>query len=160
MNQSRIIYLVIAALVIISGIMIFMDFNSSSYENIPVSEATANRQSADDLKLGSAFADNGINLVGILLFAAAAGVIIFSLINVFSNPKAAVRLLITLGILAVIVLLGYILATDEVTSVYIAKGVDTAGQSRWIGGVMNTVYIMGAIAIGSAIFSEIAALFK
>ena len=160
MSTTRIVYLAVLALAVIFIIMIFSFLSSDTPDLIGLPEASQARINVDDHTLGSAIAINGINFAGILLFGGAILALLFSVLNLISKPKALAKLGLTVLALAVIVGIGYATASNEVTEIYMNKGITTPASSKMIGGWLNSVFIMGAVAVVGAVASEVVAIFK
>lgn len=96
-----------------------------------------------------------------VLFAlGAAAAVIFSLVNITKNPKAARGLLI--GLLALGVIIGITYATssgDDANTIYEDLNI-TESTSHGVGMGLATFYILGALTIVSIIYVEISRLFK
>lgn len=146
MNTSRIVYIVIFALVAIFSVIAFQQFGSYSGD-------------FND-KMGGTIGYNGINLVAILLGLTILCVLAFSLVNIISKPKAAMKLGIILVGFLIVLFIAYGISGNELPREYVNKDVTTAGSSKWIGAVLLCTGIMGAIAILSAVVSEIMNVFK
>lgn len=103
----------------------------------------------------------------ILFGIAAVATLIFSIAGLFISSKAAKRSLVSIGIIAVIVLLGYILASGEILTFigyekffYEDNSMDPNVFSRLVGTGLYTMYIFGIVAILSMIYSEVSKLFR
>ncbi len=123
-------------------ILTFVDFDSSG------EEAICNLCWPTGAFLGLAYV-----LLGLSTLAAIAGAIIGAIVN----PKGIKGTLIGLGAMAVIVIISYVLASDEVYSTY--KGV-SATASKWSGVGLYTFYILFVLAILSIIYSAISRALK
>lgn len=103
----------------------------------------------------------------ILFGIGAVSTIVFSLMGLFISKKAAKRSLVSIGVIAVIVLLGYLFASGEVLQFpghekffYEEDSMDPNAFSRIVGTGLYTMYIFGIVAILSMIYSEVSKLFK
>jgi hypothetical protein len=81
-------------------------------------------------------------------------------INMVSNPKNAVKMLIALGGLVIIGFICYSFATNNFDIVELETLETTAEVSRSVGAALIFTYIVGGLAVISIIFSGIAGLFK
>ncbi|RUA10126.1 MAG: hypothetical protein DSY82_05140 [Flavobacteriia bacterium] len=76
--------------------------------------------------------------------------VVFSLINMIKNPKLLVRSLISIGFLAVILVISYMMASDAAVlnvSGKVLKGGEAGSVSKWVStGIWYSV-ILGGIAI-------------
>jgi magnesium-transporting ATPase (P-type) len=103
----------------------------------------------------------------ILFGGAAIATFIFSIVGLFMNQKAAKRSLVSFGIVAVIILVGYILASGEILTFsgyeeffYENNSMDPNVFSKLVGTSLYTMYIFGIVAIVSMFYSEISKLFR
>ena len=81
-------------------------------------------------------------------------------INMVSNPKNAIKMLIALGGLVIIGFVCYSFATNTFDIVELETLETTAEVSRSVGAALIFTYIVGGLAVISIIFSGIAGLFK
>lgn len=97
----------------------------------------------------------------ILLIIAAAASLIFPLVFFIMNPKNTVRALVVLGIIAILVVVSYSLASDQTLNLVNYSGPDNVPKTlkRADTGLILT-YILAGIAILSILYTEIAKLFK
>lgn len=102
----------------------------------------------------------GLTLAYILGIGATAAALVFAIINLVKHPKTAIRTLAGVIILAVVFVLGYVMSGSEVTMVYENNGVTTPGASKFIGGVLKTMYILFIGVFVLAVFSEVRKIFK
>ncbi len=108
---------------------------------------------------------NSLTYTGVLLFIAAASVIVFSIVNfilnLLSTPKKALRSLIPLVVLGLVFLFAYSSASDAVLNMPTYEGQDNVPDIlKWSGAGLITAYIFFGLAIASILFVEIAKLFK
>lgn len=95
------------------------------------------------------------NYVGyaILLLIVTAGLaIVFSLLNLLKNPAMLKKALVSLGVLAVVLVIAYLTAKGE--AVYNASGVVFEGSegsvSKWVGTFIN--YSLILLLVGAVLF--------
>jgi hypothetical protein len=81
-------------------------------------------------------------------------------INMISNPKGAVKMLIALGGLVVIGFICYSLASNSFDIVQLENLETTAEVSKSVGAALIFTYVVGGLAVVSIIFSGIAGFFK
>lgn len=81
-------------------------------------------------------------------------------INMISNPKNAVKMLIAIGGLVVIGVLCYSFAKNTFNIVELENLETTAEISRSVGAALYFTYIVGGLAVISILFSGIAGIFK
>lgn len=86
--------------------------------------------------------------------------IIMPLIAVFQNPKSAVRSLIGLGILVVVFLISYALATDDPIRLASGKVMDDTFDLKFSDTALWMTYITFAGVILSILFGELYKVFK
>lgn len=93
-------------------------------------------------------------------------VVIFStfvaspILAIISNPQGFVKSLIGAGALLVVFFIGYSISGDELNRTYEAMGITTPGQSKLIGGVIYTVFLLILIGVVSYVYSSINSLLK
>jgi len=95
-------------------------------------------------------------LVGLALLAA----IVLPVIQSFSDPKSLLGTVVGLVIIAVIFFVGFSIATDEVTNIYINNNVTEGTTSKMIGGAIITMYILVILAIVGIVITEVTKVFK
>jgi hypothetical protein len=95
---------------------------------------------------------------GLVAFGCVAAIIL-PLINAFSNPKALLRSLAALILLAVLFAVSYSVADNEVTLVGTKEGLTTTG-SQIIGGALILTYLLGGLAIVATFISEVSKVFR
>lgn len=86
--------------------------------------------------------------------------IIMPLIAVFQNPKSAVRSLIGLGILVVVFLISYALATDDPIRLASGKVMDDTFDLKFSDTALWMTYITFAGVVLSILFGELYKVFK
>lgn len=96
----------------------------------------------------------------ILLAVAGITAIVFPLINMAQNPKAAKNAFIGLGALVLICLVAYFMSGDEVHINLDGDLLADAATSQKSEAGLIAFYILGAGAIGSIIFAEVSKMFK
>lgn len=95
----------------------------------------------------------------ILIALAVVSAVVLPLINAISNPKSLLMGVIGLVALGLIFLIGYAIAGNEVTEIYLTSGVGETG-SQLVGGLLITMYIILGAAVIGIIFTEIVNLVK
>jgi hypothetical protein len=99
--------------------------------------------------------DIGLRFTYVILIIGALAAIVMPLIQALTNdPKSLLKSAAGLGAIVLIYLIGYALASDEVTAKYVEFEVDS-GISKMVGGVLITMYIMMIVALGGALFGEV-----
>lgn len=86
--------------------------------------------------------------------------IIMPLIAVFQNPKSAVRSLIGLGIIVVVFLVSYALATDTPIPLASGKVIDDSFSLKFSDTALYATYIAFAGVILSILYGELYKVFK
>ena len=105
-------------------------------------------------------ASTGLTISYILMGGAAVGILIASITNLIHHPESGLRVLIGLGVFAVIAFIGYSMSSGELTDVYIEKGVESATGSKIVDAEMFLMYGLGVLAVLAIIASEINAAIK
>ena len=96
----------------------------------------------------------------VMLSVASIVIIVFSVIQMVNNKKAATKTLLTVGgLLLVLGLSYYVLSSDEVLSSYQKYGINNI-TSKIVGMGIWSFYILSIIAVGSIIISEISNKFS
>jgi hypothetical protein len=94
----------------------------------------------------------------ILFFAILAMLVFFVVLQVLSSKKSIISTLVLLGIAAVITLISYALADNQLSDVALRIGVSESVY-KWTGAGLNITYIVffGVIAafLGSAVYTKI-----
>ena len=103
--------------------------------------------------------DYGLIGAYILMAVALVSAIVLPLINAISNPKSLLLGLIGLVSLGIIFLIGYSISGSEATEAYATSGVGS-GESKVIGGLLITMYILIGVAIIGIIFTEVSKILK
>ena len=84
----------------------------------------------------------------------------FSVVEMVLNPKKAKSALIGVGVLVVICVVSYFMSSNEVHSNMDGDILADAGTSKVSEGGLIAFYILGVIAIGTIVFSEVSKMFK
>ena len=95
-------------------------------------------------------------LVGIAVLAA----IVMPLVQSFSNPRALLGALIGVAAIAVLFFIGYSVAGNEVTALYIKNNVTSEVTSKVIGGALITMYILVILTLVAIVVSEVSKIFN
>lgn len=98
----------------------------------------------------------------ILFIVAAIAAIVFPFINIFSDVKALLRMLAILGGAAVLIIIAYLLASDQTIEIVGYTGTENSNPSilRWVGTGLIATYFMFGFAVISILYSEVVKLFK
>ena len=102
-----------------------------------------------------------LDLVDIILYFGYGMVIVAAVLAVgfplwiaSKNPKSLVGTGVGLGSILVLFLVAWLLSSSEVYSSYAEFGVD-ASLSKFIGGMLNLVYILAGLAVVGIVYSEV-----
>tara|TARA_B100001109_G_scaffold45218_1_gene36317 strand:- start:41 stop:379 length:339 start_codon:yes stop_codon:yes gene_type:complete len=102
-----------------------------------------------------------LDLVDIILYFGYGMVMVAALLAVgfplwiaSKNPKSLVGTGVGLGSILVLFLVAWLLSSSEVYSSYSEFGVD-ASLSKFIGGMLNLVYILAGLAVVGIVYSEV-----
>jgi hypothetical protein len=85
-----------------------------------------------------------------LLIAISVLTVLFSLVNLFKNPKALKRSLLGVAVLAVFLAIAYFMASDAAVSDSLGKvlkGGEAGSVSKWVSTLINYSFILGAIGL-------------
>lgn len=114
----------------------------------------------DDPVLASSVMDPWITItIGGLIFTSLLA-LVGPVINMVSNPKNAIKMLIAIGGLVIIGFVCYSFATNTFNIVELETLETTAEVSRSVGAALIFTYIIGGLAVISIVFSGVAGLFK
>lgn len=102
-----------------------------------------------------------LDLVDIILYFGYGMVIVAAVLAVgfplwiaSKNPKSLLGTGVGLGSILVLFLVAWLLSNSEVYSSYSEFGVD-ASLSKFIGGMLNLVYILAGLAVVGIVYSEV-----
>ncbi|MFO7842615.1 MAG: ABC-2 transporter permease [Bacteroidales bacterium] len=98
----------------------------------------------------------------ILAGIAVAFAVIFPIFQMFKNPKAAVKGLLGLLVVAVVVFIAYAVSSGEelgITNPELMQ-YDVPGTLKYAGTLLNSAYLLAGLAILSMIYSEVSKMFK
>ena len=102
-----------------------------------------------------------LDLVDVILYFGYGMVMVAALLAVgfplwiaSKNPKSLVGTGVGLGSILVLFLVAWLLSSSEVYSSYSEFGVD-ASLSKFIGGMLNLVYILAGLAVVGIVYSEV-----
>jgi len=102
-----------------------------------------------------------LNWAYILLIATAAISLVFPVVQIFSNPKNIKKALVSLGVAAVVILVAYMFASDEVLKIHGYDGTDNVPSTlKWVDTGLYALYILAGGAILLILYSEISRAFK
>ena len=88
--------------------------------------------------------------------------IVFPIFQMIKNPKAAVKGLLGLVVVAVIVFVAYAVSSGEklgITNPELMQ-YDVRGTLKYAGTLLNSVYFLAGLAILSMIYAEVSKIFK
>ena len=103
-----------------------------------------------DPELQGNILDPFITFATTLLIAISALAVLFSLLNLFKNPKVLKRSLMGVAVLAVLLIVAYMMASDAAVLDSLGKVLEDgeAGSvSKWVSTLINYSFILGAIGL-------------
>ncbi len=154
MPIKRIVTLAFYALVLITSIVGFVKIFTADAMGKSIEEMIADPQIISGVTLLITLSVILIVIVVLAAFLAS------PILAIMANPKGFIKSLIGAGVLLVVFGIGYAFAGDEVTREYKAMGVDTATESKLLGGVIYTMFILIVIGVLTYIYSSINSLLK
>ena len=86
--------------------------------------------------------------------------ILFPLAFLILNPKNSIKIFIGIGVMVVIAIIAYSLATVGFTDLQLEKLGITAGTSKYVGAGLIFTYILASLAVLSIIYASISRIFK
>ena len=101
----------------------------------------------------------GLYLTYFLIGLAVVSVVILPMIKALDNTKTLVGTGIGLGVLLVLFGISYAISGNEVLSTYTAQNVGP-GISKFVGGLLTTMYLLFAAAIVGILYTEVSKAFK
>ena len=109
----------------------------------------------DDIKMAASMGDFSlisplISLSMFILFITVAVTIIFSLINLASNPGKLKKSMIFIGFLIIVIGIAYALSTGVETPMKDGQVLSASG-SKWVGTGIRVFYILASVAVLSMI---------
>ncbi len=95
----------------------------------------------------------------VLIGIAVVSVVVLPLIKAIDNPKTLVGTAVGLGVILVIFGISYAISGDEVLPRYVNQGVG-AGISKFVGGLLTTMYLLFGAAIVGILYTEVSKAFN
>ena len=150
MKLEKVLNIVLVVLMIVSAFLIVSLMSNIGDDNDPTM---------------GAWIDTNITWTYILLFAAIAAAVVFSLVQTFTDRKAAKRGLVGLVSVVVVVGISYLFASDKMPQFYgvedfIADGTLTNTVSKWIDTTLITTYILLFLLIIATVAASVSRIFK
>jgi hypothetical protein len=101
----------------------------------------------------------GLMVTYALIGIAVISVVVLPLIKAIDNPKTLIGTAIGLGVLLVVFGISYAISGDEVLPRYVTQNVGP-GISKFVGGLLTTMYLFLGAAVVGIVFTEISKAFK
>jgi len=95
----------------------------------------------------------------IMIVVAAISVVLFSVMNLVTNPKSLVRAGASIVGIAVLFLIAYALSGNEVTTEYAKYNIDP-DTSKFVGGSLIMAYLLLGITVLSLFYTEVVKIVK
>lgn len=147
-NITRWILILLLAVSVISGVVFYVLYDFGRVQ-------AALLEDIDNQYL-LMFTNWSVILLGLTVFIAIASPIY----GIISNPQNLVKLLISLGLIVVIVFIGYSMAGDAVTETQEVKFGLTQTSSKMVGTGLYVTYIAFGLTVLSLLYSSVVKLFK
>jgi len=96
----------------------------------------------------------------ILLIAGVIIALASPIIGFISNPKGVVKLLVSLGLVALIAIVSYTLSGNTFSDVKLQTLNITAETSRWVGMGLLFTYILAVLSLLTILYSSVIKIFK
>ncbi|MBK9291623.1 MAG: hypothetical protein IPM52_08355 [Bacteroidetes bacterium] len=109
---------------------------------------------------GSIESDTLLRWGYVLLIAGVIIALASPIIGFASNPKGVVKLLVSLGLVAVIAIVSYSLSANTFSEVKLQTLNITAETSRWVGTGLLFTYILAALSLLTILYSSVIKIFK
>lgn len=92
----------------------------------------------------------------ILFLVAGVATLLFSLVNIFSNPKVLRGFLISLGLAVVVFLISFLLASSaQLPESIRPDDIPTASTLKWVGTGLNATYLLALVSFVGIIATEV-----
>ncbi len=101
-----------------------------------------------------------LNIAKLLLLLAAIIMVLSPIYGIITNPQNIVKLLISVGLIVVVVILGYALAGDSVSEIQSVKYGLTEKSSKMVGTGLYVTYIAFGLTVLSLLYSSVIKIFK
>ncbi len=116
---------------------------------------------AGDTNETPVFLDTVLNYTYILIGVGLSIAVLFEIYHVVTNPENAKRSLVSLGLIAVVVGLSYLMADGTPLSIIGYEGTDNVSSMLILTDVgLFVFYILFGITVASILFSEVSRFFK
>ena len=97
----------------------------------------------------------------VMAIGAASVTLIFSVVNMILNPKSIKQTIIGVVGAAVLIVVSYMLASDQILSMPGYEGTGNEPTTlKWAGTALYSTYILAILAILSILYAEVAKFFK
>ncbi len=96
----------------------------------------------------------------ILLIAGVIIALASPIVGFISNPKGVVKLLVSLGLVAVIAIVSYSLSGNTFSDVKLQTLNITAETSRWVGMGLLFTYLLSVLSLLTILYSSVIKIFK
>lgn len=96
----------------------------------------------------------------ILLIAGVIIALASPIVGFISNPKGVVKLLVSIGLVAVIAIVSYSLSGNTFSDVKLQTLNITAETSRWVGMGLLFTYILAVLSLLTILYSSVIKIFK
>ncbi|AZQ61231.1 hypothetical protein EI427_03035 [Flammeovirga pectinis] len=106
------------------------------------------------------FTEYLLPFTGVLIIIALVATVIGFLVSIAMDPKAAVAVLVTIGVIGVLYFIGYSSADSAVTARELNEFGVNEVLSQKIGGVLNLTYYLFGIALVAVVFDIISRFVK
>lgn len=117
-------------------------------------------QGSDNVTAESPVLNNFTNLSFIALGLAAAGAILFPIFQIISNPKSAIKILLSLAALIIVGFIAYSFAGNAFDELKLIKLETTVEVSTMVGAALYFTYIIGGLAVLSILYASISNALK
>ncbi|RLD81143.1 MAG: hypothetical protein DRJ15_05235 [Bacteroidetes bacterium] len=86
--------------------------------------------------------------------------ILFPIAHMIMNPKNSIKIFIGIGVMVVIAIIAYSLATVGLSDLQLEKLGVSAGTAKYVGTGLIFTYILATLAVLSIVYASISKLFK
>jgi hypothetical protein len=157
---KTILNILLGALIAISVVIVFVFFFGTTLFD-------AEAEFSEQISVLGWRLDLFINWAIILSVITAAAAVIFPIAYMITNPQNSKKTLMVVGVMLLVVVVGYVVASDEIMDFtgfekfFFAEDVEDPNKfSKNVGTILWTTYILGGLTILSILYHEVAKFFK
>jgi len=113
-----------------------------------------------DLSAQALVLNVGFYATYIALGLCASAAVLFPIYLMIQHPKAALRALVGIGVIALVLLLSWVFASSDITGEVYEKFAVSTVKSKVVGGGLIATYVLGFGAVAATVYSGVSKMFK